>query len=140
MRFRFYALFGFLFLFCLSLDVLMFGGLSQEAGIGQVIADSARAQAPLTHTYIVLGRPIATRIPVARTAGQSIADAGFGDAYDDIQTTPDAAADLLFSASRGPMRALLVLSYWAAPAFFLLTLLAWIFRTRHTHLIKSARR
>lgn len=140
MRFRFYALFGFLFLFCLSLDVLIFGGLSQEAGIGQAIADSARAQAPLTHTYIVLGRPIATRIPAARTAGQSIADAGFGDAYDDIQTTPDAAADLLFSASRGPMRALLVLSYWAAPAFFLLTLLAWIFRTRHTHLIKSARR
>ncbi|MBS0432665.1 MAG: hypothetical protein JSS21_09720 [Proteobacteria bacterium] len=140
MRFRFYALFGFLFLFCLSLDVLMFGGVSQEAGVGAAIADSARAQAPLAHTYIVLGRPIAARVAAARTAGQSIAAAAFGDSYDSIAATPDAAIDLLFSESRGPMRALLMLAYWGAPVFFVLAILAWLFRTRRTHLIKSARR
>ena len=140
MRFRFYALFGILFLFCLVIDVLTFGGLAQNGAVGSAVAASARAEAPLVHTYIVLGRPIAMSIPVAGTAGQSIADAAFGDAYPPILATPDAAVDLLFSASMGPLRALLMLCYWGAPLFLVLTITAWLFRTRRTHLIKSARR
>jgi|GEM_PF-1594488 hypothetical protein len=140
MRFRFYALFGLLFLFCLIVDLLTFGGLAREPGTGTAIAQSARAEAPLMHTYIVLGQPIAAAIPVLNTAGQSVADAAFGDAYSKIQATPDAAVDLLFSASIGPLRALLMLCYWGASVLLVLTILAWIFRTRRTHLIKSARR
>ena len=140
MRFRFYALFGFLFLLCFVIDVLTFGGLVREPGIGTAIARSARAEAPLVHTYVVVGMPIATAIPGASTAGQSIADAAFGDAYPQILATPDAAVALLFSASIGPLRALLMLCYWGAPVLLLLTILAWVFRTRHTHLIGSARR
>ena len=140
MRFRFYALFGILFLLCFVIDLLTFGGMVREAGIGPAIAQSARAEAPLVHTYVVLGTPIVKAIPGASTAGQSIADAAFGDAYPQILATPDAAVALLFSASIGPMRALLMLCYWGAPVLLVLTILAWIFRTRHTHLIRSARR
>jgi hypothetical protein len=140
MRFRFYALLGILFLFCLIVDLLTFGGLARESGVGTAIAQSARAEAPLMHTYVVLGRPIAAAMPALNTAGQSIADAAFGDAYSQIAATPDAAVDLLFSASLGPLRALLVLCYWGAPVLLVLAILAWIFRTRRTHLIKSARR
>jgi hypothetical protein len=140
MRFRFYALFGMLFLLCAVIDLLTFGGLVREPGIGSAIAQSARAEAPLLHTYAVLGTPIAKTIPGASTAGQSIADAAFGDAYAQILATPEAAVALLFSASLGPLRALLMLCYWGAPSLLLLTILAWIFRTRHTHLISSARR
>ena len=78
MRFRFYALFGILFLFCLIVDLLTFGGLACEPVTGTAIARSARAEAPLMHSYIVAGRPIATAIPALNTAGQSIADAAFG--------------------------------------------------------------
>jgi hypothetical protein len=35
---------------------------------------------------------------------------------------------------------LFVLSYRGAPLLLLLTLLAWLFRTRQTHLIPSVRR
>ncbi|MGH9423196.1 MAG: hypothetical protein ACRD3J_24685 [Thermoanaerobaculia bacterium] len=140
MRFRFYALFGILFLLCLAIDLLTFGGLVREPGIGPAIAQSARAEAPLVHTYVVLGTPIVKAIPGSDTAGQSIADAAFGDAYPQILATPEAAVSLLFSASIGPLRALLLLCYWGAPIFLVLAILAWMFRTRHTHLIKSARR
>jgi hypothetical protein len=140
MRFRFYALFGILFVLCLVIDLLTFGGLVREAGIGPAIAQSARAEAPLVHTYVVLGTPIAKAIPGASTAGQSIADAAFGDAYPQILATPEAAVALLFSDSIGPMRALLMLCYWGTPVLLALTILAWVFRTRHTHLIRSARR
>ncbi|SRR5579883_419432 len=138
MRFRYYILFGVLFLFCLLLDATTFGGLAQEAQIGAAVARTARAEAPLAHTYIVLGTPMAG-VPWLREAGQSIADAAFGDSYPAIQATPDAAIDLLFSASLGPLRALLMLCYWGAPLLLLLTILAWLFRTRETHLIKSTR-
>ncbi len=140
MRFRFYALFGLLFLFCLIVDLLTFGGLAREPGTGTAVAQAARAEAPLVHTYIVLGLPIATAVPAVGAAGQSIADAAFGDAYSQIQSAPDAAVDLLFSASLGPLRALLMLCYWGAPILLVLTIFAWIFRTRRTHLIKSVRR
>ncbi|MER3546124.1 MAG: hypothetical protein C4338_00450 [Rhodanobacteraceae bacterium] len=139
MRFRYYALFGGLFAFCLVLDVLTFGGLAREANVGAAVAQTAKTEAPLAHTYIVLGTPLAG-VPALRAAGQSVADAAFGDAYAAIQSTPDAAIDLLFSASRGPLRTLLMLSYWGALLFAVLTIAAWLFRTRHTHLIKSARR
>ena len=139
MRFRFYALFGILFLLCAFVDVLTFGGLAREAAIGAAVSESARAEAPLAHTYIVLGAPLVSST-ILRDAGQSVADSAFGDSYPAIQTTPGAAIDLLFSASFGPLRALLMLCYWGAPLFLLLAIAAWLFRTRHTHLIKSARR
>ncbi|SRR5579885_907970 len=140
MRFRFYALFGMLFLFCLIVDVLTFGGLAHEGAVGAAFAQSARAESPLAHTYVVLGSPLAGAIPAVNAAGQSIANAAFGDAYEPMQDTPEAASDLLFSASIGPLRALLMLCYWGAPVLLLLTIVAWVFRTRPTHLIKSARR
>lgn len=140
MRIRMHALFGILFLLCLIVDVLVFGGLAQETSIGTAIAGSARAQAPIAHTYIVIGNPIVAAVPFLQTAGQAMADSAFGDAYPAISATPDAAIDLLFSESRGPLRALFLLCYWGAPLLLLATVLAWLFRTRPTHLIKSARR
>jgi hypothetical protein len=69
-----------------------------------------------------------------------MADAAFGDSYDAIEARPAAAIDLLFSGSHGPVAALFMLSYWGAPLLLVLTLAAWLFRTRQTHLIKTVRR
>lgn len=140
MRIRMYALFGILFLICLIIDALAFGALANEAGVGAAIAASAQAQAPIAHTYIFLGSSVVSALPWLQTVGQSIADAALGDAYTAIAATPEAAIDLLFSESRGPLRALFLLCYWGAPLLLVLAIAAWLLRTRPTHLIKSARR
>lgn len=139
MRIRLYALFGCLFLVCLVIDVLSFGALVSEPGIGPPLAASARAQSPLAHTYMVLGAPVVDSIPELQTCGQAAAGAAFGDSYSAISARPEAAIELLFSESRGPLYALYVLFFWGAPLFLALTLAAWLLRTRHTHLIKGVR-
>ncbi|MEO6968738.1 MAG: hypothetical protein ABI132_09865 [Rhodanobacteraceae bacterium] len=137
MRVRAYILFGILSLLCLALDSLTFGALSREPMIGPAIAASARAEAPLAHTYIVLGTPLAGALPALQAIGQSCADTAFGYAYPAIAATPDAAITLLFSESRGATHALFMLFYWGAPVLLVLTIVAWLLRTRPTHLIKT---
>ena len=139
MRVRAYLVFGGLFLFCLIIDVACFGALVNEPGVGPAVAASARAQSPLAHTYIVIGRPLARALPPLQACGQALADTAWGDAYPAIMATPEAASDLVFSESRGPVRALCMLFYWLAPALLVLTIAAWLLRTRHTHLIKTGR-
>lgn len=140
MRIRLYILFGILFVLCLAMDVLTFGALARESGVGPAVAASARAEAPLAHTYIVLGAPIVGALPALHTIGASCAAAAFDDAYSAIAATPSAAIALLFSESRGAVRALFMLFYWGAPLLLLLTIVAWLLRTRPAHLIKTARR
>ncbi len=140
MRIRLYSLFGILFLLCLAIDALSFGALAREPVIGPAVVASARAEAPLAHTYIVLGAPLTGALPALQSAGSACADAAFGNAYAAITATPAAAIDLLLSESRGATHALFTLFYWGAPVLLVLTIVAWLFRTRPTHLIKTARR
>lgn len=140
MRIRWYALFGIFFLLSLLIDALSFGALAQEKGVGTAVASAAAVEAPLAHTYILLGTLPISYVPALRTVGGAMADAAFGDSYAAIEARPEAAMDLLFSESRGPASTLFMLSYRGAPLLFVLMLVAWVFRTRQTHLIKSVRR
>jgi hypothetical protein len=140
MRIRWYVLFGIFFLLFLLIDALSFGALAQEKGVGPAVASAAAAEAPIAHTYILLGTMPISYVPALRAVGGAMADAAFGDSYAAIEARPEAAIDLLFSESRGPAATLFVLSYRGAPLLLLLTLLAWLFRTRQTHLIPSVRR
>jgi len=140
MRIQRYVLFGSFFLLFLLIDALAFGALARQPAVGAMIASAAETQAPITQTYIALGTPLVSRAPVLQIIGESMADAAFGDSYPAIEARPDAAIDLLFSESRGPLSALFMLSYWGAPLLLVLTLAAWVFRSRRAHLIKSARR
>lgn len=140
MRIRWYVLFGTFFLLFLLIDALTFGALAQQPRVGSAIAASADAEAPIAHTYIDLGTPLVASSPVLQDIGMAMADAAFGDSYAAVNATPAAAVDLLFSESHGPLSALFMLIYWGAPLLLVCTLAAWLFRTRHTHLIKSVRR
>lgn len=140
MRTQRYVLFGIFFLFFLLIDALTFGALTGQPAVGPAIAATAEVEAPIAQTYIALGTPLVSRSPVLQAIGESMAGAAFGDSYAAIAARPGAAMDLLFSESRGPLSALFMLSYWGAPLLLVLTLTAWIFRSRRTHLIKSARR
>lgn len=140
MRMRWYALFGIFFLFFLLIDALCFAALARQPAIGADVAAGAEAEAPIAHTYIVLGTPLVASSPVLQNIGEAMAGAAFGDSYEAVHARPAAAIDLLFSESHGPVSALFMLSYWGAPLLLVLTLVAWLFRTRQTHLIKAVRR
>ena len=140
MRIRWYTLFGVFFLLFLLIDALSFAALGQEPDLGPAVSTTAAAEAPLAHTYIVLGSLPVSHAPALQAIGGAMADAAFGDSYATIRARPAAAIDLLFSESRGPLLALFMLAYWGAPLLLACTAVAWLFRTRHTHLIKSARR
>jgi hypothetical protein len=125
-----------LFVLCLALDAWLYGSLAREPEIGPILASSARANAPLLHTYIVLGEPLAA---YTGAPGQRVADAAFRHAYPSIVASPATAASQLFTQSRGPWRGLLVVLYWGAPVLLVLTLGAWVLRSRETHLMGSVR-
>lgn len=140
MRIRWYALFGTFFLLSLLIDALTFAAMATQPVVGPALVSAADVEAPIAHTYIVLGTPLVASSPVLEDVGGAVAAAAFGASYGAIGNSPDAAMDLLFSDSHGPLSALFLLSYWGAPLLLLLTLVAWVFRSRHAHLIKSVRR
>ncbi len=134
---RKYGMLFTLFVLCLAFDAWLYGSLVREPDVGPAIASSARANAPLLHTYIVLGEPLAARTGVS---GQRLADAAFADAYPSIIASPATAASQLFTQSRGPLRGLLLVLYWATPLLLVLALAAWVLRSRPTHLMGGIRR
>jgi hypothetical protein len=137
MRWRKYRVLFTLFVLCLAFDAWLYGSLAREPEVGPAIASSARANAPLLHTYIVLGGPLA---PHTGAFGQRVADAAFGDAYPSITASPATAASQLFTQSRGPLRGLLLMLYWATPVLLVLALASWVLRSRPTHLMGGIRR
>lgn len=136
MRWRKYRVLFTLFVLCLAFDAWLYGSLAREPEIGPAIASSARANAPLLHTYIVLGEPLAA---YTGASGQRVADVAFGDAYPSITASPATAASQLFNQSRGPWRGLLVVVYWATPLLLVLALASWVLRSRQTHLMGRVR-
>jgi len=137
MRWRRYGVLSTLFVLCLTFNAWLYGSLAREPEVGPALASSARANAPLLHTYIVLGDPLAA---YTGASGQRMADAAFADAYPSIVASPATAASQLFTQSRGPWRGLLVVLYWATPALLVLALAAWVLRSRPTHLVGGIRR
>ncbi len=137
MRWRKYGVLSTLFVFCLAFNAWLYGSLAREPDIGPALASSARATAPLLHTYIALGEPLAMH---TGSSGQHVADAAFADAYPSIVASPATAAGQLFTESHGPLRGLLLALYRATPVLLVLALAAWVLRSRQTHLMGRARR
>jgi hypothetical protein len=136
MHWRRYRVLFTLFVLSLAVDAWLYGSLAREAEIGPALASSARANAPLLHTYIVLGEPLAA---YTGASGQRVADVAFHDAYPSIMASPATAASELFAQSRGPWRGLLVVLYWGTPVLLVITLGAWVLRSRETHLMGRVR-
>lgn len=138
MRPRKYTVCFTLFVLCLAFDAWVYGSLARAPDVGPVLVSAARTSAPLLHTYIVLGTPLVERVDTV--AGRDLADAAFGDAYPAMSAQPLAAASLLFSQSRGPLRGILVVLYWAAPVLLAAGLAAWLLRSRQASLMGRNRR
>lgn len=138
MRLRKHTVLFTLFVLTLAFNAWVYASLARDPEIGPALAASARADAPLLHTYIVVGRPLVAW--VGADAGQNVALAAFGSAYASMVATPEAAASLLFRDSRGAMRGLMIGLFWATPVLLLLGLLAWALRSRQTHFMGGGKR
>jgi hypothetical protein len=136
-RLRNYWVLSALLVLCLAIDAWVYGSLALDPDVGPVLVPAARDSAPLLHTYIEIGRPFAAHLDAA--AGARFAGMAFGSAYASMAARPAEAAGLLFSGSSGPLHDLLVALYWGAPALLVLTLVAWVLRSRETHLMGRAR-
>ncbi|HEX5353835.1 MAG TPA: hypothetical protein VFW60_07120 [Rhodanobacteraceae bacterium] len=136
MRVRKYTVLFGLFVACLVFDAWIYGSLAGIPETGPELASAAHAHSPLLHAYIVLGSPLAAH---TGASGQYVSSAAFGAAFPAMRESPAAADSLLFSQSHGPLRGILVLLFWAAPALLVLTLAAWALRSRPTHLMGRAR-
>jgi len=138
MRPRKYTVLFVLFVACLAFDAWVYGSLARAPAVGQALDAAARANAPLLHTYIVIGRPIVDLVGSA--VGQRVADAAYRDAYPAMIALPAVADSLLFGRSLGPLRGIFLVLYWASPILLVLALLTWIFRSQNTHLMGRIRR
>lgn len=126
-----------LFVLCLAFDAWVYGSLAREPKVGPVLTAAARVSSPLLHAYITLGGPLAAH---TGASGRYVADAAFGAAYPAITSSPALADTLLFSQSQGPLRGIFLVLFWAAPVLLVLTLAAWVLRSRPAHLMGRIRR
>lgn len=135
-RSRWYRLATLVGALLLLLDVLAFGGVMSRADVGPSLRQQARLQAPMMHTYGVLGMALIDKAaPWLKPAATALADAAWGDAYGAIEKSPELATDLLWSQSRGVVRALLRLSSWGAPLLLLAALLGWWRQPKPVHIV-----
>ena len=119
-----------LFFICLAYDIVVWGALPQLPGVGVSITASAQREAPLALAYITLGRVVDAAAPSLQAFGAKRLTAALGDGFVRIGEDPEVAMDLIFSTTWNAAHRWLKTMYWAAPLFFVLSLLLWWRRPR----------
>jgi hypothetical protein len=137
MKLRWYGWLTVLAVLALLVNFYAFAGLRRVAGVGVAVAAQARAESPLTHTYIVLGGHILHYTPFMRGVADDLASSTWAQAYVSIRRNPGVALHLLDSASNGVVHALMGLVYWAPPILLMLALIGWLFRPRQVSLFNQ---
>lgn len=137
MKLRLYAVAAGFGLFALAFDLLALGAAGQSH---PAVAAQARAESPLAHTYVVLGRHLVGERGGLREVGDSLAEAAFGNAWEAVEAQPDVALDTLYAAARGKAATVARLAYWGAPVLLVLFVPLFIFRERKVQLIRNAGR
>jgi len=137
MKLRWYGWLTVLAVLALLVNFYAYAGLRRAAGAGDAVAAQARAESPLTHTYIVLGGHLLHYTPFMDGLADGLASSTWGDAYAPIRHNPGVALHLLDSEARGVVHALMGLVYWAPPILLLLALVGWLFRPRQVSLIEQ---
>ncbi|HEY0179538.1 MAG TPA: hypothetical protein VGC30_07885 [Dokdonella sp.] len=125
-----------LFLLSFAYDVVVWGALPGMGDVGAAIAGSARREAPLATTYVVLGRPLDRAAPALQAFGEQRLTAAFGAGFERIREDPTVAIDLVFGSHWNAQQRWITTLYWAAPLLFLVSALLWTRRPKSVHLIR----
>jgi len=126
-----------LFAFCLFYDIVVWGSVYALSEVGPGIADSARREAPLATTYIVLGNIVDSWAPPLRDYGSQRLLDGFSEGFERIRADPTVAMDLIFGPSWNATHSWIKTMYWCAPLLFVITVILWMRRPRQ---VRSLRR
>lgn len=126
---------GLLLLLVLGFDLVVWGGVRDIPEVGTKITETARTQAPLAYTYIVLGELLDGAVPALGRYGTDYASRAFAPAVERIQADPNLAIVALFEGTLNSTHATLRLAYWLAPVLLAVFLVAWWRRPRRLSLM-----
>jgi hypothetical protein len=76
-------------------NLLAWGGLALERGVGEPVVAAVPTQAPVAMLYVYAGRVLVPVIGLGEFAAGR-AESWFGNAYEDIRERPQTAVDSLF--------------------------------------------
>lgn len=135
MKLRLHVLLPILFVLSLLYDLALWGGTQALPGVGPSIAQSARREAPLAWTYIVLGEPLTNAMPSVRAWSVGELTRAWGDAFARIEEDPAIAMDALSGESLNGTHRRMRVAYWAPPVLLVLALIAWLRRPRQVRMM-----
>jgi hypothetical protein len=125
-----------LFAICFLYDLVVWGAVSQLPDVGTGISDSARREAPLATTYIMLGSVIDSAVPsLGRFGSDRLTDA-FSEGFERIRADPTVAMDLIFGTTWNGAHSWVKSMYWAAPILFVVTAILWLRKPRQVRTLK----
>lgn len=120
-------------------NLVVWGAMPRLPGVGPSIVDSARHEAPLATTYIVVGDRIDRVVAAAQAFGQQRLIDALGEGFARIAEDHNVAMDLIFTTTWNSAHRWLKTVYWAAPLFLLLTIVLWVLRPRQVRTLTRRR-
>lgn len=129
-----------LFLLTLGYNLLVWGAAPLLPEVGDAIAGSARREAPLAATYVMLGSPIDAAVPALQAFGEQRLTSALGEGFERIRADSTVAMDLIFSTTWNVQHRWLKTLYWLTPLLLLATVVLWIRRPRKVQAFGRHRR
>jgi hypothetical protein len=117
-------------------DIVVWGGVTQLPDVGPGIADSARREAPLATTYIAIGSVVDSAIPSLGAFGSAQLASAWSDGFERIRNDSTVAMDLVFGPTWNATHGWVKTMYWAAPIFFVLSVIFWVRRPKQIRVVK----
>lgn len=139
MKYRLYLIALVLFLASFTYDCVVWGAMPGLAGVGPSVVESARREAPLATTYIVIGERLDHRFGALQSFGAKRLNDALGEGFARIAEDRTVAMDLIFNTTWNSSHRWLKTAYWAAPFFLLLTSVLWGLRPRRVHALVRRR-
>jgi hypothetical protein len=135
MKKHFHLLVGILFFLVLLFDLSVWGSVPDLPEVGPMIEASARREAPLVTTYIVVGKFVVGAVSPLHGIGTDIADRALSPSYERIRLDPAVAMSVIFDTRSNTTHFLVRTGVWAAPLLLVLYAIAWTRRPRQVRMM-----
>ncbi|HEX7768411.1 MAG TPA: hypothetical protein VF422_00115 [Dokdonella sp.] len=129
-----------LFLLSLAYNLLVWGAAPRLPDVGDAFAASARREAPLAATYMMLGGPLDAAVPAFQGFGERRLTSALGAGFERIRADSTVAMDLIFTSTWNVHHRWLKTVYWLTPLLLVITLLLFWRRPRKVHTLGGHRR
>jgi hypothetical protein len=128
-----------LFVLTLAYNCWHWGSVAQLKDIGPIVNDRAAREAPLVHTYALLGAQ-GIRLAGLEERAASSAESTFGPAREILLAEPSLAMERLFTERFSSAQSWLTKTHWFCPLFLLLFAIGWWRRPKQIQTIRTGQR